>query len=123
MWNLAQRAKFPCIHRQEVCSLRGAATIGKHSDSAIGALEGDTFESDFNFVMLDLNVLDFSSQAVNQCSVGREVNDAEVRLSTFSIEKGKRIRHAFFNRKRPSVIPDTGKTGGVGRAVHSPEVI
>src|SRR5271165_2292495 len=66
MRHFSKRAQFPRIHGEEVSSLRRAATISKHGDAAISGLEGDTFESHFNFVMVYLNVLHFCTESVHQ---------------------------------------------------------
>jgi hypothetical protein len=64
--NFAQAAKLERVHLEEVSRLRRARTVSKHRDSAVSGLKGDTFEGHFDFIMLNLNVLDLSAQGVDQ---------------------------------------------------------
>jgi hypothetical protein len=66
MGRFPQGAKLPRVSRQRVASLRRAAAISEHRNLAICRMEVDRLECDVNFVMLQLNILNFGSQFIDQ---------------------------------------------------------
>ncbi len=119
--NLTQRTQLPGAHREEEAGLRRAGPVSQHGDFAVGALEGDTFESDFDFIVLDLNILNLGAEGVDKGRVGGEVHDREVRLAAFSVEESESVGNAFLNRVVRGIVPDTGETRRVRGAIHVPE--
>src|ERR1700677_615597 len=121
MRNFAQASQLPRIHGEQVSRLRRTRSVSQYRHAAIGRLERNTFESDFYFVVVDLNVLDFYSESVYQRCIGREVHDAKIWFSTFTVQECQRVSQTFFDRIASRVITTASQSGRICRTVNAPE--
>ena len=77
-----------------------------------GTRHNTTFKGNICFFVLNVYVLNLSSQGVFQRCIGVEVQDHNVRICTFAVSKAKSINDTFFNCEGSGVKAETAGTGG-----------